>query len=246
MMAIELRNLSFSYEASLVLQNVSCDILQNSFIGIIGPNGGGKTTLLKLLMGLLTPTQGTVRLFGKPPAEMRERIGYVPQAHRCDKEFPITVEELVLMGALSKTSWHGAYPRDVIEKAMQLLTEFGLFSHRKQAFGSLSGGMAQKALLARALLSNPDILLLDEPTANIDAPTSAAILEKLIALKKEKVILFVTHDLKTVMEKVDQVLCVQTNVTAYLPEEICKHFAFGLYHTPLISQPKEAHVLLPR
>lgn len=244
MSAVSLRNLSFSYGSSWVLQNISCDISPRSFLGIIGPNGGGKTTLLKILMGLLTPTRGTVRIFNESPAMMRQRIGYVPQFHRCDKEFPITVEELVLLGAISKTSRFGLYPAAVRKQAENLLQEFDLFSHRKQAFGSLSGGMAQKALLARALLSDPDLLLLDEPTANIDARSSSAILERLTLLKQEKTILFVTHDLKTVVGNVDQILCVQTTLTAYHPDEICNHFSFGLYHsTP--ATPHESHVIFP-
>lgn len=234
--AISLSKLSFSYDHTSILENISLRIPQGSFVGIIGPNGGGKTTLLKLLMGFLIPTKGTISLFNETPVKARTRIGYVPQFHRFDKEFPITVEEIVLLGALSKASLFGIYPKSVRAQALELLKEFDLLKHAKKTFGSLSGGMAQKALLARALLSDPDLLLLDEPTANIDAPTSLAILDKLERLKGKKTILLVTHDLKTVAEKVDQVLCVQQGVTSYLPEEICKHFAFGLYHTPLIDQ----------
>ncbi len=236
--AITLSHLSFFYGSTQVLKNTSLSIPQGAFIGIIGPNGGGKTTLLKLLMGFLFPTKGNISILGKSPVQARTKIGYVPQFYRFDKDFPITVEEIVLLGALSKTSFFGTYPKSIKEKAHELLKEFDLFEHMKKPFGALSGGMAQKTLLARALLNDPDILLLDEPTANIDALSTIAILKKLEKLKLKKTILLVTHDLKTVAEKVDQVLCVQQTITSYLPQEICKHFAFGLYHTPLIEPSK--------
>lgn len=233
--AIEITDLFFSYEDALVLRRANVGIRKGAFVGVIGPNGGGKTTLMKLLMGFLKPDRGSVAVFGKPPEESRTQIGYVPQFHRTDREFPITTLELVLLGALSQLSFWGKYPRDIIEKAKNLLDEFDLGEMMNSPFGSLSGGQAQKALLARALISDPDLLLLDEPVANIDAKSIAAILDRLGSYKNKKTILMVTHDLKTIVERVDQVLCVQGAVSSYLPREICEHFAMGLYHTPLIE-----------
>jgi zinc transport system ATP-binding protein len=117
------------------------------------------------------------------------------------------------------------------------LDRLGLICHKKKRFGELSGGLAQRALLARALISDPQLILLDEPTANIDPPSAASIHELLDSLKKNKTILLVTHDIKTIVERVDQMLCVQGFVQSYLPGEICEHFAMGLYHTPLLSLP---------
>ncbi len=238
MNAISLFQLSFSYDSIEILKNISLSIPQGKFVGIIGPNGGGKTTLLKLIMGFFKPTKGTISIFKETPIKSRTKIGYVPQSYRFDKDFPITVEELVLLGALSKTSIFGTHPKTIKEKAHDLLKEFDLIDHMKKPFGALSGGMAQKALLARALLNDPDILLLDEATANIDPLSTTVILEKLEKLKSKKTILLITHDLKTVVEKVDLVLCVQQSISSYRPEEICKHFGFGLYHTPLIEPLK--------
>ncbi|PIS02557.1 MAG: zinc ABC transporter ATP-binding protein [Chlamydiae bacterium CG10_big_fil_rev_8_21_14_0_10_42_34] len=231
-MQIEINNLLFSYDETQVLQKVNLHVCKGEFIGIMGPNGGGKTTLLKLLMGFLTPTKGTIEVSGK--------IGYVPQIQRTDRDFPITLNELVLLGALSKTTFWGTYPAEVKEKAKQLIDLLGLSAHKHKVFGSLSGGLAQRALLARALLSDPDLLLLDEPTANIDAASSAVIFELLESMKGKKTILLVTHDLKTIIERVDRVVCVQGEVSSFLPKDVCEHFALGLYHTPLLGTKQEA------
>lgn len=236
--AVILSDLFFSYGNIPVLERVNVKIDKGIFAGIMGPNGGGKTTLLKLLMGFLHPDRGRVQIFGKHPSQCRTRIGYVPQFHRSDRDFPITVLELVLLGALDKTSIWGTYPVEVRQKAESLIEQLGLSHYMKKPYSSLSGGLAQRALLARALLSDPDLLLLDEPTSNIDTPSAMAILNYLYELKGCKTILLVTHDLRTIVERVDRVLCVQTRVTSYLPTEICEHFALGLYHTPLLGLPE--------
>jgi len=236
--AIAASNLYFSYEKTLVLQNVEFQISQGEYIGIIGPNGGGKTTLLRLIMGFLTPQKGSLHVFGQSPTHERRRIGYVPQANQTDRDFPITVLELVMLGCASN---HCYYPPYAKEKALAMIDDLGLTSHKSKSFASLSGGLAQKALLARSLLSDPDLLLLDEPTANIDPASRSAIFEKLEALKGEKTILLITHDLRTVIEKVDRILCVQTQVISYLPREVCEHFALGLYHAPLLPAKASHH-----
>jgi zinc transport system ATP-binding protein len=200
----------------------------------MGPNGGGKTTLLKLLMGFLAPTKGKICVQGK--------IGYVPQIQKTDRDFPITLNELVLLGALSKTNFWGAYPLEIKEKASHIMDQLGLTPHKHKVFGALSGGLAQRALLARALLSDPDLLLLDEPTANIDAMSTQVIFEMLENLKGDKTILLVTHDLKTIIERVSRVLCVQGTVSSFLPKDVCKHFALGLYHAPLIGDRVHAGI----
>lgn len=224
--------LCFSYDKMQVLQNIDLEIPAGQFLGIIGPNGGGKTTFLKLLMGFLTPSSGKILVFGKSPSSIRKKIGYVPQFSQTDRDFPITVLELVLLGALSNQF---SYPKNAKNEALQLIEELGLMPFQMKAFSSLSGGLAQRALLARALLSDPDLLLLDEPTANIDPKSKLAILDKLESLKGKKTILLVTHDLKTIIERVDQILCIHTEATSYLPTQVCEHFALGLYHTPLLS-----------
>lgn len=230
--AVSVASLGFSYGKIPILQNVDLEIASGEFVGIIGPNGGGKTTLLKLLMGFLTPESGKIRLFGQATHAVRQRIGYVPQFSQTDREFPITVLELVLLGALSNRLF---YPSNAKRRALSLLDELGLISYQSKPFASLSGGLAQKALLARALISDPDLLLLDEPTANIDPLSKEIILDKLHTFKRSKTILLVTHDLKTIIEKIDKILCLQTQLTTYLPNQVCEHFALGLYHAPLLK-----------
>ncbi len=237
MSAIKVDDVHFFYTDAPILQDVSLHIESGAFIGIIGPNGGGKTTLLKLLMGFLSPQRGAISLLGKTPEKARLHIGYVPQAHRFDKEFPVTVEELVFMGCLASISPLKKVPEPLQKKALDLMERLGLLPHKDKAFGSLSGGLAQRALLARALVSDPSILLLDEPTANIDPPSTSLIFDLLEEMKGQKTILLVTHDLKTVIERVDRVLCIEGAVSSFLPKELCEHFAFGLYHTPLLGLP---------
>jgi len=217
---IRISHLLFGYDNDPILDQEFLEIPKGSFTGIIGPNGGGKTTFLKLLMGFLKPQRGNIDIFGLKPNKARTKIGYVPQAHKCDREFPITVRELILLGG---------YPQKLTAQADSLMKELGLFSHAKKMFGSLSGGLAQRALLGRALLSNPEILLLDEPTANVDPESTQAIIDKLSSFRGKKTILIVTHDFKTIKEEVDQVLCFQGKITPFKPEEICEHFSFGIF-----------------
>ena len=237
MSAIQVENVSFFYRDAPVLQDVHLTIDSGELIALIGPNGGGKTTLLKLLMGFLSPQKGSISLLGNPPETARLGIGYVPQAHRFDREFPVTVEEIIFMGSLSSLSPFKKIPEPLQQRALHLMEKLGLLTYKDKAFGTLSGGLAQRALLARALLSDPSILLLDEPTANIDPPSSALIYDLLEEMKGKKTILLVTHDLKTVIERVDRILCVEGAVSSFLPKELCEHFAFGLYHAPLLGLP---------
>ena len=233
--AISIKNLFFAYEDVPILDVENLQIQKGSFTGIIGPNGGGKTTLLKILMGFLKPLQGEIQILGLTPEAARFKIGYVPQVHKCDREFPITVLELVLLGALETNTFFGITPASIKKKAMDLMDELGLTAHIYKTFGSLSGGLAQRALLARALLSCPEVLFLDEPTANVDPDSTKLIMDKLQSLQKNTTIVIVTHDLNTIAERVQSVLCVQGKITHFDPKQICKHFSFGLYHSPLLN-----------
>lgn len=232
---VELSHVSFAYRESAVLKDVSFSVQEGEFIGIIGPNGGGKTTLLKLIMGFLKPDVGSIHIFGKIPQQTQQLVAYVPQSMRFDRQFPISVLELVLLGRLSHLSWHGQHHHLDKEKAIEAMEKVGIAHLQNASFGELSGGQAQRALIARALVSEPKLLLLDEPTASVDSQAEMDIYNILDFLKKQMTIMMVTHDLNSVIERVDRVICVQNKVFTLLPQEVCEHFALGLYHTPLIK-----------
>lgn len=234
---VRVKKLSFAYQDFLVLRDVNLSVNAGEFVGIIGPNGGGKTTLLKLLMGFLQPLAGSIEVFGKEPADTLSRIAYVPQTSRFDKQFPISVLEVVLLGRLSHLSWYGRYSQADQQAALAALEKVQLLDLKNRAFGTLSGGQAQRVLIARALVSNPDLLLLDEPTASVDMQTQTEIYALLRALCGTMTIMMVTHDLNVAINHVQKVICVQNEVITLKPQEVCEHFALGLYHPPLVSRP---------
>ncbi|NGX30370.1 MAG: High-affinity zinc uptake system ATP-binding protein ZnuC [Candidatus Anoxychlamydiales bacterium] len=232
---IKIQKLNFCYKVKPILLDVNLNVEVGDFIGIIGPNGGGKTTLLKLIMGMLRPHTGKIKIFNKNPKEMRDKIGYVPQKYNLDKYFPITNLELVLLGFLTKSRF-GFFTKKQKEKAKDLLEKVGLKEFIDKPFGKLSGGQAQRALIARALISDPEILILDEPTASIDPESEKAIFDILIKSNEKRTILMVSHDLNTIIKEVNKVLTVQKTVSVMTPEMVCKHFALGLYHPTIIRQ----------
>ncbi len=233
---IVFKNIFFSFDKLSVIKNGNFKIFSNEFIGIIGPNGGGKTTALKLMLGFLKPQKGKISVLNCPPKETRSFIGYVPQTKAYDKQFPISVLELILTGALSRLSFFGRYPKAVYQKAKNLLSLFDLKKYKDFPFSSLSGGQAQKALLARALIGDPKILLLDEPTANIDVQTEKQIFTLLKKFKKTKTILIVTHNFDAIIQNVDRVLCFRSEISSMKPEDVCSHFSLGMYHKKVEMQ----------
>ena len=237
---IKFEQVDFSYQRTPVLSKVTFQIEAGEFIGMIGPNGGGKTTLLKLILGFLKPSTGSIKIFDKPAGEQEARpipLAYVPQSVRFDRDFPISVEEVVLSGLIAHLPWYGMFRSADRSAAQEALAYMGLAHLSKASFGTLSGGQAQRVLIARALVSKPQLLLLDEPTASVDSQAESDIYAILNQLKGQMTILMVTHDLRAAIDQVDRVLCVQGGVISLKPEEVCKHFAFGLYHMPLIQPP---------
>lgn len=234
--AITLEHVFFAYQDFNVLKDVTCSVERGQFVGIIGPNGGGKTTLLKLIMGFLKPASGMIEILGRQNTSMLSSLAYVPQTARFDKQFPISVLEVVLQGRLSHLPWYGVFSAADNQAATAALEKVGMLPFQDRAFGTLSGGQAQRTLIARALASNPSILLLDEPTSSVDTQAQADIYALLNQLKGSMTILMVTHDLNVAIGYVDKVICVQHTVMTLRPQEVCEHFAFGLYHTPLITE----------
>ncbi len=232
---VKFQDVSFSYQETPILRNVNFEVGKDESIGIIGPNGGGKTTLLKLIMGFIKPDSGTIEVFGKEPGTDAPKVAYVPQSLRYDKQFPISVMELVMTGRLSRLPWYGFYDkadREAAEKALEMVK---LENLGDRAFGTLSGGQMQRALIARALAGNPDLLLLDEPTASVDSKAEADIYELIKQLHSKITVMMVTHDLRAAIEYVKRVICVQGTVISLDKKDVCEHFAMGLYHPPLIQ-----------
>lgn len=192
---IEVEAMSFGYDIGSVLSDVNLHVVKGDFLAIVGPNGGGKTTLLRLLLGLLHPDSGQVKIFGHKPGKDQGRIGYVPQHGNLAPGFPASVEEVVLMG-LPHGRRHGFWYRaDERERAHSVMRQVGVEALASKRMEELSGGQRQRVLMARALITDPELLLLDEPLANIDPYGRQCVLESLAEQAKETTIVMVSHDL---------------------------------------------------
>lgn len=227
--ALELRDLSYSYDGTPAVENANLTVRCGEFVTVVGPNGGGKTTLLRLVLGLLRPDSGRVRVFGCSPEESKPRMGYVPQHSETDRSFPASVLDVVLMGRLGKTRLFGTYTRADADVAMAALADVEVAELSRRPFSRLSGGQRQRTLIARALASQPDILLLDEPTANLDIAMEQELYEILLRLKKRLTLLLVSHDLAFVSGFTDTVACVNRTVAVHTTSEVTPELINALY-----------------
>jgi zinc transport system ATP-binding protein len=206
---IELANLCFSYNGQEVLSDINLTIQAGEFVAIIGPNGGGKTTLIKLILGLLVPNKGTVRVNGKAPGKGGALIGYVPQQINHNLNFPASALDVVLMGKHdSSKRWSFFGNRNDRNAALAALEKMGMGRYAERKITDLSGGQRQRVLIARALVCNPELLVLDEPTASIDTKGQADFLHLLKDLNRELTILMVSHDLLVVSSYAKSIACV--------------------------------------
>jgi len=205
---IEIKNLNFSYNNQPVLRDVNLTLHQGDFVAMIGPNGGGKTTLLKLMLGLLNAGSGDVRIFNKPPQAVSHRIGYVPQDVHVNKNFPISVLDVVLMGKLRPGRGWSRHSQQDRQAAINALDQVEMKKFRDQRIGELSGGQKQRVFVARALVTDPELLFLDEPTASIDTKGQNEFYALLKELNKTITILIVSHDLMVISGSIKSVICV--------------------------------------
>lgn len=240
---IRANHLDFQYEETPILKDVSFVVRPGEFIHIIGPNGGGKTTLLKLIMGFYKPNKGRITVLGKTPEEASTQVAYVPQVFAFDRLFPISVFETVLSGRLSHVPWHGRYSKMDKEIALQAIKDVDLLEFKDRPMGTLSGGQLQRALIARALAGSPKILILDEPTSCIDFEAQLEIASILKRLKEKMTIIMVTHDLEHIGQESDRVLCVHGHLYEIKPDQVCQHFSMGLYQKPEEKTPAKKAVL---
>lgn len=229
---IEVSHLYFSYNGSPVLTDVSLSIRKNEFVAFIGPNGGGKTTLVKLLLGLLKPDRGVIRIMGHSPSKVAHRIGYVPQDVSVNKSFPISVIDVVLMGRLQSHRWARISKEDrtAAEKALESLE---MLEYKNRKIDDLSGGQRERVFIARALATDPDILFLDEPTANIDSQGKTYLYALLKELNQTKTIFVVSHDTMVLSSYVTAVACVNKDVHYHDDAEITEEMMDMGYHCPV-------------
>lgn len=214
------RNVTFAYESgSPVVEDVSLTVREKELICLIGPNGGGKSTVLKLLLGLIKPDAGEIRVFGEPPERSRLRIGYMPQHLNFDPRFPVSARDIVLMGRLDRRRF-GPFRRADKEAAFKALHEVGLDGVGDRQFCDLSGGQRQRVLIARALACEPDLLLLDEPTANVDQAVETQFHDALDRLRHRMAIVMVSHDLGVVSSLAEHVICVNRDAHTHPTSEL--------------------------
>jgi len=229
--AVSFQDVDFSYNNTPVLKEVSFAIYDKSFISIVGPNAGGKTTLLKLMLGLLKPSRGTIKIFDLSPDKARSLIGYMPQYIQFDPYFPVTVLDVVLMGRLGNRTIFGPYRKKDIAICFEALQKLEMSDTWNRPFKALSGGQRQRVLIARALATKPRLLLLDEPTSNVDMAVETELFELLNNLSKTITVVVVSHDLGFVSQFVERVVCVNRKVAVRPTTAITGEMINDLYRT---------------
>lgn len=229
--AVEIKNLSFSYNHQTVLEDINFTIEEKDFVAIIGPNGGGKSTLLKIILGLLNPDSGEVEVFGRQPKKARDLVGYLPQHSHFDLDFPIDIYKTVLMGR-----YHGLFKKYTDEDkeiALQALKDVEMQGFKDRQISRLSGGQMQRGLIARALAREPKLLLMDEPMASVDPEMQNSFYQLISRLKDKMALVLVSHDVGTVSMHVDKIACLNQKLYYHGPTEEAADGLEELYHCPI-------------
>ncbi len=224
---IEIENLSFAYDKEFVLENINLIVDNRDFLVLIGPNGGGKSTLVKLILGINPIQSGSIKILNKPLHKSLTQIGYVPQNTNVNTNFPIKAIEVVMMGHHAHKRAIFGYKKEEIEHAMHVLRQVGMEEFADKKIGSLSGGQRQRVMIARALCANPKILLLDEPTSSIDADGQKQIYELLKELNKKITVIVVSHDLSVVLQYATKVAHINKKLAFHDLSSIKKEFDTG-------------------
>jgi len=233
-LAVELINITAGYNTGHpIITDVNLKVDEREFLGIIGPNGGGKTTLLKVILGLLEPSKGNVLIGGKPVNSTDYKIGYVPQYSNFDKTYPISVKNVVAMGLRSKRLFSQKQNNSDQQIVENSLEKVNLQNKINAQIGHLSGGEQQRVLIARALATDPKILILDEPTASIDTQTGLSIYELLAELNIEKTIILVSHDVGAISRSVKKIACMNKNLVYHNTKEVTKEMLEQTYQCPI-------------
>lgn len=244
---VEVTGLHFAYAEVAVLEDVNLRVMPGEFLGLVGPNAGGKSTLLKLILGLLEPQGGQVRVLGQPPRSSRKHIGYVPQFPPFARDFPISVLDVVLQGRFGLGPSLGGWRRADRQAALAALTEVEAADLAGRQIGTLSGGQLQRVLLARALVGEPALLILDEPTANIDQRLEGEIFDLLARLNARLTIIVVSHDIAFISDYVSRVACLNRTLICHATDAIDGPVVDALYgeHVRRIDHGHEHRLQTP-
>ncbi len=230
---IEIEGLWAGYDHEAVLEDVNLTVAPLDFIGLIGPNGGGKTTLVKVLLGLLPPTRGRVRIMGKPVAEGRQHVGYVPQQVDFDRDFPIRAWDVARMGRLGQRRLLERFTAEDDAVVAEALGGVDMLSLRDRPIGELSSGQRQRVYIARALATEPDILLLDEPTSSVDPRVSTSIYELLEELNARVTIILISHDMNAISSHVKTVGCLNRRLFYHDERQLTPEMVQLAYECPV-------------
>lgn len=230
---IELQNVWVNYGNVTVLEDVNLTVHDKDFLGIIGPNGGGKSTLLKVILGLITPEKGVVKLLGDNPAKTRKYVGYVPQYASFNLTFPISVWEVVLMGRMNNVGPLKRYGKKDYQAAEEALTKVKMLEYKDRQISELSGGQRQRVFIARSLVTDPKLLILDEPATGVDAVMQKEFYELLKELKQHIAIIMVSHDISAISIYVDKVACLNRKLHYHSSKELSPEDLEAAYVCPV-------------
>ncbi|MGB2814039.1 MAG: ABC transporter ATP-binding protein [Dehalococcoidales bacterium] len=230
---VRLEDVWVYYDSIPVLEAINLSIESNNFLGIIGPNGGGKTTLLKVILGLIKPARGKVTVLGMPPERGRKHIGYISQFNLFDHDFPISAFEVVLMGRYNRSGLMQRYREEDRKAAIEALETVEMLDYKDRQIGRLSGGEQQRVFIARALATNPKLLLLDEPTASIDTSMQSDFYELLDKLKDSMAIVLVSHDVSAVSIYVSEIACLNHQLFYHGSKEVSAEELEKTYRCPV-------------
>ncbi len=241
---VEIKELTVKYGSVVALESASMQIQHNDFIGVIGPNGGGKTTLLKAILGLVSPTKGKIS-FSEKLKDRGSDIGYLPQVNKFDQSFPVSVSDVVLSGFAGHENWLRKLSSNKKQKAKQIMDELGILHLSRKPIGELSGGQMQRVFLGRALISEPKLLILDEPNTFVDNKFESELYAKLKELNKRMAILLVSHDLGTITSHVKSIACVSRNLHMH-PSNVISAKQLAAYNCPIqiITHGEVPHTVL--
>ncbi|WP_102407358.1 metal ABC transporter ATP-binding protein [Parabacteroides bouchesdurhonensis] len=230
---IEIKDVTAGYGPKIVLKDITLDVRQDDFLGIIGPNGGGKTTLLKLILGLLTPKSGSIRFFRNGQEVSSLKTGYLPQMNNIDKKFPISVKEVIASGLAAQKPLFKKYNREQNERIEQVIGQMGLEDLATRPIGELSGGQLQRVLLGRSIVSRPQLLILDEPNSYVDKRFESRFYQLLEEINKESAIILVSHDIGTVLTMVKNIACVNETLHYHPGADVSEEWLGEKYACPI-------------